>query len=45
MLLDTGERDNYKINRPCFCQLVTEKTKHNTTSKFVFYDSTEVQHP
>lgn len=39
VLLDTGERDNYNQSA-VFRQLVTEnKKRHNTTSKFVFYDS------
>ncbi|MDO8291038.1 MAG: ATP-binding protein [Parvibaculum sp.] len=39
VLLDTGERDNYNQSA-VFRQLVTEnKKRHNTGSKFVFYDS------
>ncbi|TAG80329.1 MAG: ATP-binding protein [Burkholderiales bacterium] len=39
VLLDTGERDNYNQSA-VFRQLVTEnKKRHNTASKFVFYDS------
>lgn len=39
VLLDTGERDNYNQSA-VFRHLVTEnKKRHNSTSKFVFYDS------